>query len=274
MLGTGTPNPDPARSGPAIAIVVNDVPYIVDFGPGVVRKAASLSPRYGGPILGLDVSRIKRAFLTHLHSDHTAGFADLILTPWVMGRNEPLKVYGPEGIVEMAENLLAAYTADINYRRYGAESANDSGWRVEAEAVKEGLVYEDENVSVHAFAVKHGSWPNAYGYRFTTPDRVIVVSGDAALTPNLEKYSRGADILIQEVYSAAGLKSSSPEWQKYMRSNHTSTLEVAELASKAKPGLLVLYHVLALGSSDEKIISEIKNGYEGEIIIANDGDVY
>jgi len=61
MLGTGTPNPDPARSGPALAIVVNDTPYIVDFGPGVVRQAASLSPRYGGSIKGLDVKLIKRA---------------------------------------------------------------------------------------------------------------------------------------------------------------------------------------------------------------------
>lgn len=274
MLGTGTPNPDPARSGPAIAIIVNDTPYVVDFGPGVVRQAASLSPRYGGPIKGLDVKLIKRAFLTHLHSDHTSGFADLILTPWVMGRDEPLQVYGPDGIVEMAESLLEAYKEDINYRRYSSESANDAGWRVEAKSVQEGVVYEDENVTVEAFAVKHGSWPNAVGYRFTTPDRVIVISGDAAPGPNLEKYSRNADILIQEVYSATGLESSSPEWQAYMRDNHTSTLEVAELASQAEPDLLVLYHVLFLGSSNDEIISEIKQGYAGDVVLASDRDVY
>ena len=138
MLGTGTPYPNPKRSGPAVAIVVNDTPYIVDFGPGVVRRAASLSPMYGGPIKGLDVKLIKRAFLTHLHSDHTLGFSDLILTPWVTGRDEPLEVYGPEGIVEMSGNLLKAYEEDIRYRIYGMESANDRGWRVNAHTVKEG----------------------------------------------------------------------------------------------------------------------------------------
>ena len=84
MLGTGTPNADPERSGPAVAIVVNDTPYLVDFGPGVVRRAAAMSPSYGGSIEGLEVDRLRHAFLTHLHSDHSAGLADLILTPWVL----------------------------------------------------------------------------------------------------------------------------------------------------------------------------------------------
>jgi ribonuclease Z len=274
MLGTGTPNPDPARSGPAVAIIVNDTPYIVDFGSGVVRQAAALSPAYGGSIKGLDVKLIKRAFLTHLHSDHSLGFADLILTPWVKGRDEPLQVYGPDGVVEMAENLLKTYKEDIGYRRYGSESANDSGWRVEAHAVQEGEIYKDENVTVEAFEVRHGSWPNAFGYRFTTPDRVIVISGDTAPTPNFEKYSRDADILIHQAYSADGLANSSPAWQEYMRDNHTSTLELAELASAVKPNLLVLYHVLFLGSSESQLVSEIEQNYDGKVILATDRDVY
>ena len=80
MLGTGTPNPFPDRSGPSIAIVVNDEPYLIDFGPGVVRQASAMSPEYGGTVKGLAVEKIKHAFLTHLHSDHTVGLPDLILT--------------------------------------------------------------------------------------------------------------------------------------------------------------------------------------------------
>jgi len=274
MLGTGTPNPDPARSGPALAIVVNDTPYIVDFGPGVVRQAASLSPRYGGSIKGLDVKLIKRAFLTHLHSDHTAGFADLILTPWVMGRDEPLQVYGPEGIVEMAENLLNAYKEDIEYRVNGSEGANKLGWQVDATAVQKGLIYEDENVSVEAFPVKHGTWTNAFGYRFTTPDRVIVVSGDTTPKSNLEEYTQDVDILVHQAYSAAGLENSPPAWQEYMRSNHTSAIELAELASQVNPELLVLYHVLFMGSNEDELISEIRQQFSGDVIIASDLDVY
>ena len=78
LLGTGTPNADPARSGPAVAIVVNDTPYLVDFGAGVVRQAAAMSPSYGGPIAGLEVDKLSHAFLTHLHSDHTVGLPDLL----------------------------------------------------------------------------------------------------------------------------------------------------------------------------------------------------
>ena len=61
LLGTGNPNPDPEHPGPSVAIVVNDIPYLVDFGPGVVRQAAALSPRFGGEIEGLRVKNIKRS---------------------------------------------------------------------------------------------------------------------------------------------------------------------------------------------------------------------
>src|SRR4029077_15528705 len=91
LLGTGTPAPDPERSGPSTAIVVNGTPYLVDFGAGVVRQAAAACKR---GVRGLEPVKLRIGFLTHLHSDHTLGFPDLILTPWVMGRKEPLEVYG------------------------------------------------------------------------------------------------------------------------------------------------------------------------------------
>ena len=87
LLGTGTPNADPDRSGPAVAVIVNQTPYLVDFGPGVVRRAAAA---YEQGVEGLEICRLNRAFVTHLHSDHTAGYPDLILTPWVLGRWRPL----------------------------------------------------------------------------------------------------------------------------------------------------------------------------------------
>lgn len=274
LLGTGTPFPDPQRSGPAVAIVVNGTPYIVDFGPGLIRQAAALSPQYGGTVEGLDAKRIKRAFLTHLHSDHTTGFPDLILTPWTMGRDEPLEVYGPEGIAEMTEHLLKAYDQDIKYRIYGLEPANNQGWRVNAHTVTEGIVYKDENVTVEAFPVKHGAWPNAFGYRFTTPDRVVVISGDAAPDSNIEKFSRNADILIHEVYCDEGLKKRTDFWQKYHSNNHTASHELAELAKRAKPKLLVLYHILLFGSTEEKLLSELKKKYKGDVVMGNDLDVF
>jgi len=274
LLGTGTPNVDPERSGPAVAVVVNGVPYLVDFGPGVVRRAAAMSPSYGGDIEALETENLKRAFLTHLHSDHSAGLSDLILSPWVMGRDEPLELYGPTGTAEMADHVLQAYEADIRYRIDGLEGANDEGWRVNVHEVADGVVYEDDNVSVEALRIRHGSWANAFAYRFTTPDRVIVISGDAAPDEKLEAMAKEADILIHEVYSVEGFQRREPGWQKYHSSNHTSAHELGEIASRAKPRLLVLYHILFWGASEESILNEVREKYAGEVVLGNDLDVF
>jgi ribonuclease BN (tRNA processing enzyme) len=145
LLGTGTPNADPARSGPSVAIVVGQTPYVVDFGPGVVRRAAAA---HEAGLTGLDVPRLNRAFVTHLHSDHTAGYPDLILTPWVLGREDRLEVFGPPGIGAMTEHVLAAYRADIDERLNGLEPANSTGYDVSASEIAPGIVYRDRYVTV------------------------------------------------------------------------------------------------------------------------------
>ena len=274
LLGTGNPNPDPKHSGCSIAIIVNEIPYIVDFGPGLIRKAAALTPRYGGSEKGLDIKNIKRAFLTHLHSDHTTGYADLILTPWVMGRNEPLEVYGPDGIEEMTDHILAAYHQDINYRVFGSEPANNEGWKVNAHVITEGLIFQDEQVKVEAFLVNHGTWPNAYGFRFTTVDRIIVISGDTKPCQNVIEYSKGADILIHEVYSKSGFDKKSKAWKVYHSTHHTSTIELGEIANKAKPKLLILYHILFWGSGEKHLLDEISQIYTGNVVVGRDLATY
>ncbi|MBN2093159.1 MBL fold metallo-hydrolase [candidate division KSB1 bacterium] len=274
LLGTGNPNPDPAHSGCSVAIVVNDTPYIIDFGPGLVRQAAALSPRYGGTIKALEAQNLKRAFLTHLHSDHTTGYPDLILTPWVMGRDEPLEVYGPEGIKRMTENILEAYQEDIKYRLYGTEPANDQGWRVNAHEIKEGIIYSDQNVKVEAFLVKHGSWPNAYGFRFTTPDKIIVISGDTAPCENIIKYGKDADILIHEIYYKKGYDAKNEFWKQYHAEHHTSTYELGEIAQKINPGMIILYHILFWGGKEEDILGEIAKVYKGKVVLGKDLAIY
>jgi ribonuclease BN (tRNA processing enzyme) len=264
LLGTGTPNAEPSRSGPAAAVVVGEQPYVVDFGPGVVRRAAGA---------GLDPKRLTRAFLTHLHSDHTAGYPDLILTPWTLERDEPLEVYGPPGLEAMTERLLAAYEADITERLKGLQPANEAGWRALARDVAPGVVYEDDNVTVEAFPVDHGSW-EAYGYRFRTADRTIVISSDTAPTERMVEMSRGCDVLLHEVYAEAGFANIPPEWQAYHAAVHTSSSQLAELATRARPKLLVVYHQLLWGVSYEELLAEVKEGYAGEVVSGRDLDVF
>jgi len=271
LLGTGTPNPDPDHSGCCVAVVVGNKSYIVDFGPGLIRQAAAMSPRYGGKIEALQPKDITTAFLTHLHSDHTTGYPDLILTPWVMGRDKPLQVYGPEGIKKMTEHILEAYREDISYRLYGAEPANNQGWRVNVhEFLDDGLIYSDSLVKVEAFHVPHGSWPNAFGFRFTTPDKVVVISGDTAPCENILKYAQNADILVHEVYSKKGFDTKNEFWKNYHKQNHTSTVELGEIAQKLNIKKLVLYHLLPWGSTDQEMIDEISRSFKGEIIVGKD----
>jgi ribonuclease BN (tRNA processing enzyme) len=266
LLGTGTPNADPERSGPSVAIVANGAPYIVDFGPGVVRRAAAAH---------IKPSDLKIAFATHLHSDHTVGLADLIFTPWTLERAVPLELYGPRGIRTMASHIESAYAQDIHVRLTGGEPSNKTGYRVNAHEIRPGVVYRDANVTVTAFLVPHGEWKEAFAYRFDTADgRSIVISGDTSPTDAVIKACNGCDILIHEVYSTAGFARRPVEWRKYHARYHTSSDELASIAAKARPGLLVLTHQLFWGTSEEDLLAEVRRGYSGKVVSGHDLDVY
>lgn len=268
VLGTGTPNADPDRSGPSVAVVVNGSAYLVDAGPGIVRRAAA-AERAG--VAALAPKRLERVFITHLHSDHTLGLPDLMLSPWTLERTVPLAVYGPRGIARMTEHLQAAYTEDIRNRIDGAEPANTTGWAVEAHEVDTGVVYRDSNVVVRAFAVPHGDWRYSLGYRFDGGGRSIVVSGDTRASDAVVRACNGCDVLVHEVFSAERFKLREPEWQRYHAAAHTSTTELATLAARATPKLLVLYHQLYWGTDDDGLLREIRAaGYQGPVVSAKD----
>jgi ribonuclease BN (tRNA processing enzyme) len=268
VLGTGTPNADPDRSGPALAIVVNGTAYLVDAGPGIVRRAAA-AQRAG--VAALAAKRLDRVFITHLHSDHTVGLPDLIFSPWVLERAVPLSVYGPPGIKAMTDHLEQAYAEDIRVRVDGAEPANETGYKVNAHEVDTGVVYRDTNVVVRAFAVPHGDWRVAYGYRFDGGGRSIVVSGDTRASDAVVRACNGCDVLVHEVYSAETFVRRPPEWQRYHKAAHTSTKELAALATRARPKLLVLYHQLYWGTDDDGLLKEIRAaGYTGAVESAHD----
>lgn len=271
-LGTGTPNADPERSGPALAVVVGGKSYIVDTGPGIVRRAASAA---SGGIPALAPDKLDTVFLTHLHSDHTVGLPDVMFTSWVLERAVPLRLFGPTGTAAMAQHLREAYKADIDLRLNGLEPATPEGHKVNVQEIRAGVVLDENDVIVEAVPVLHGSWKEAYGFKFTSGSKTIVISGDARPSPALIEAAKGADILVHEVYSDAGFKRREPVWQKYHASFHTSASELAAVANEAKPKLLVLYHQLYWGTSDEDLVKEIHAaGYDGAVISAKDLEVF
>jgi ribonuclease BN (tRNA processing enzyme) len=271
LLGTGMPKPDPERSGPALAIVVNGQAYLVDCGAGVCRRAEAA--RRAG-IEALVAKKLTHVFITHLHTDHTLGYPDLIFTPWVQQREVPLEAYGPPGLADMTEHILAAYEHDIHVRLHGLQPATAEGYKVNVHEIMPGLIYEDDNVRVTAFPVEHGNWEHALGFRFETADRTIVVSGDTTPCDSLIEHARGCDVLVHEVYSHAKFLERTPEWQTYHASFHTSTLELAEIAQQVQPKLLVLTHQLLWGATCEDLLEEIGRTYYGEVRCGCDLDVY
>jgi ribonuclease BN (tRNA processing enzyme) len=291
LLGTGTPVPDPDRSGPATAIVVDGSAYLVDFGPGVVRRAEAAV--LGRGITALEPGNLKVAFVTHLHSDHTAGYSDLILTGWTSGRSTPLEVYGPSGIQSMTEHILQAYRIDIETRTNpeGNQRAIAVGWKVNAHEIKPGVIYKDANVTVTAFATKHAM--ESYGYRFDTPDRRIVISGDTNPTEETINACDGCDVLVHEAQTLELYAKMPERLHSFVTKYHTTTEQLAALATKAKPKLLVVYHTIsfppgiappqflspsigagASSSAPEVLQEEISSRYSGQFVIGRDLDVY
>lgn len=270
ILGSGTPNPDPERSGSAYAIVTNGQSYLVDFGPGVIRRASAFSPSWGGEFESMEIQNLNYAFLTHLHSDHSAGLADLILSPWVLEREEPLNLFGPRGLKRMADKITDAYQIDIDYRINGSQPSNLEGYKTKVTEIAEGIIYEDKYIAVEAFENNHGDFKNSFGFVFTTKDKKIVISGDTAYSQKVIEKSKEADILVHEVYSEKGFKEKTKDWQIYHKAHHTSAPDVGKIASMSKPKKLVLSHILFWGNSKESIVEEVKSNFDGEVIIAED----
>jgi len=270
LLGTGNPGPDPDRSGPATAIIVNGTAYLIDFGPGVVRRASAAFLDKG--IKALEPTKLRVAFVTHLHSDHTVGYPDLIFTPWTIGRHVPLEVYGPRGLKAMTEHILEAYRVDIETRTNpdGNQRGFPEGHKVNAHEISPGVVYRDTNVTVTAFATKHAM--ESYGYRFDTPDRSIVISGDTNPTQETIDVCRGCDVLIHEAHTPAWLATRPETFQRFAAKYHTTTAQLAELARQAKPGVLILYHYSSL--SPEELFDDMLARYSGHFVVGRDLDVY
>jgi len=264
MLGTGTPRPLPEASGPATAVVVGGRVFLVDAGVGVERRLAAA---------GLPVDGVTAAFITHLHSDHVLGLPDLIFTSWVMGRTRPFPVYGPHGLARMTEHLYQAFSEDIRIRTEGLEHESRDGYRIEVREIGPSVVYDSGGVRVTAFRVNHGEWREAYGYRFDGPDRSIVLSGDTRPSEELVRMATGVDVLIHEVQPSDSTRHpgnrSATEWARYVREYHTTALQLGELAARARPKLLIVYHNGRRAAADQ-ILADIRRSFSGPVTIAAD----
>lgn len=259
-LGTGTPRPLPDVMGPSTAIVVGRRVFLFDAGTNVERRLAAAK---------LSVNGIDALFLTHLHSDHVLGVSDLVFTSWTMGREKPFPVYGPAGTQGMLEHLYQAFAVDIKEREKDFGVAG--GYRVNARDIAPGIVYDSAGVRVTAFLVEHGQ-QQAFGYRIDTPTRSIVISGDTRPSETLIRMATGVDVLIHEVMASGQIQLGNRpgvDWAKYIATHHTTSIQLGELAARAKPKLLVVSHN-PRRESPEQALANIRRAYNGRVVIAED----
>lgn len=261
LLGTGFPRPDPERAGPATAVVVGEKVFVVDAGRGVVLRLAAAE---------LPLKSVRAVFLTHLHSDHTAGLPDLFNTSWQFGRSAPFELYGPKGTKKLADAMLKFFAEDIHIRRDLMEKHPGAGATIQTHMVREGVVYQDESVKVTAFEVDHKPVAPAFGYRFDAGGRSVVISGDTRPSENLVRFAQGADVLVHEAILPEYLDGvDKPDVANRLKSYHTTPEEAGQIAQRAGVKLLVLTHLVP-GKDEDAFRERAAKHFKGKIVVGRD----
>ncbi|HEX4295613.1 MAG TPA: MBL fold metallo-hydrolase [Rhizomicrobium sp.] len=250
FCGTGSPLPDKSRGGPCTLIAAGDKLYLVDAGIDSARNLL---------LWRLPLEKIAGVFVTHFHSDHIGELGEIRLQTWVAGRDVPLPVYGPQGIDQVVGGFNQAYSLDAGYRtaHHGAAMLPPDAVAMVARAIAPGTVLDLDGLKVTAIKVRHDPATPAYGYRFDYKGRSIVVSGDTAPDDNLARAAKGADILVHEGLSPemVGIMHDALEAGGHARQAkifhdipgyHTSPVDAAKIANKAKARLLVFTHIIPM----------------------------
>lgn len=290
-LGTaGGPPPRAQRAQVSTLLMVNGVSYLVDAGDGVLRRMAENKIAY---------TSVGKIFLTHLHDDHYSGLAPLISLEWQFGKGAQIDVYGPPGTHQAVAGALQYLSPHGEIREEERKLAPIVSSVHAHELASSGQVYADDNVKVYAAENTHfhfGAGGNAakkfksYSYRFQTPDRVVVFTGDTGPSDAVAELARGADVLVSEVISAddylqamtALARAPLSEEQKqrnlfHMTEEHLIPEEVGKLAAKAGVKTVILTHFPPrINGNDDftNYIPLVKKHFDGEVLIAEDGKVF
>ena len=271
LLGTGAPFPYPDRSGPSTLVEAGNQKLLFDAGRGVTVRLRQLKIALG---------RIDVLFLTHYHSDHTAGIPDLWLTGWLSGfwagRTRPFMVVGPIGAKSLMANLEKAYALDIKIRLEDEKLPPEGIAVVAQEFEQDGVVYERDGVKVIAFTVDHGpAIKPAVGYRVEYKGRSVLISGDTRYNENVIKYGAGVDVLIHEVCVVRPELMSNISVQLVV-AHHTTPQEAGKVFTLAKPKLAVYTHLVFLTNDRlpqptvDDLVAATRQTYSGPLEVGED----
>jgi ribonuclease BN (tRNA processing enzyme) len=290
MLGTqGGPRPSVDRAQPANLLVVNGVDYLIDAGNGVARQLA---------LAGVSPTNIHQIFITHNHDDHNADWGTLMGLAWTLGGTAPITVHGPPGTESMREGFLRYFAPNAAARSdEGVNGLAPAKFMLAQDITRAGPVYQDANVRVTAvenchYHFKAGSpgygWQRSFAFRFQTPDRVVVFSGDTGPCGEvLTQFAKGADILVHEVIDLEAIErlvrarpsGTGPSAERraalvqHLTLDHSSPEEVGRVAAGAGVSLLVLSHIVGSASSEEaeaRYLAGVRKNFSGRVVVAKD----
>jgi ribonuclease BN (tRNA processing enzyme) len=227
-LGTRSgPRPSVGRAQSSNLLIVNGALYIVDAGDGVTRRLVEA---------GIPIRDIDNIFITHPHSDHTSGLGALLTVQYDLNRTKPVNIYGPPGTGAIFKGLLAYLTVNAEIRTSEGTRTVQTAQMFFGHDMGVGTVFQDANMKVTAAENTHFNFPpgssafrkyKSYSYRFETPDRVIVFTGDTGVSDALVELANGADTLVSEVNSVDELleqRIKVGEWQKLTPAEQTAYL--------------------------------------------------
>lgn len=284
FCGTGSPQYNPDRSQPCLGVIAGGRFFLFDSGQGAAQQLnATLSP----------FQKLDTVFLTHLHSDHISGLADVLHNGWLLGRENLVEVVGPPGTQRLLNGIYLSLTDDLAERQrvltseyVQTDTALGIAREVTIDADASVTVFDEDGVVVRAFRVDHPDWPHAYGYRVEFGGKSIVISGDTKYSPSIGTHAQNVDLLIHEVVNlkmmeiiATTLQKNdtgvAPERMALISAVHTPTLDVAKTAVEAKAKTLVLTHLIPPIPANKFVESLYVEGmndiYDGDIIVARDG---